>query len=61
MSEKAKVAVPVVVATLAIVVALGAVDDEIVVELGKAPTAYSDDHARIAPGDAAAREQPPTF
>jgi hypothetical protein len=61
MSEKAKVAVPVVVATLAIVVALGAVDDEIIVELGKAPTAYSDDHARIPAGEGASREPPPAF
>lgn len=61
MSEKAKVAVPVVIGTLAIVMALGSVEPDNIVELGKGATAYSNDHARVQSSDAPPTEQPPTF
>ena len=59
MSDKTKAAIPVVIGAMAIALALGSVDNAIVVELNKDATAYSADHARISGrGDA---EQPPTF
>ena len=59
MTDKTKAAVPVVIGAMAIVLALGSVDQAVMVELHKEPTPYSAAHSRVS-GDAAA-EQPPTF
>ena len=47
MSDKTKAAIPVVIGAMAIALALGTVDNPVVVELNKEPTPYSADHARI--------------
>ena len=59
MSEKTKAAIPVVIGAMAIALALGSIDEAVVVDIHKEPTPYSAAHSRI-PGDAAG-EQPPTF
>ena len=59
--EKAKVAVPTIIAALAIALALGSVNDDVIVEIGAGPTPYSADHARVQNRDTPAEEQPPTF
>lgn len=59
MSDRTKAAIPVVIGAMAIALALGSVDQAVVVEINKEPTPYSAAHARVS-GDAAA-EQPPTF
>ena len=61
MSEKTKAAIPVVIGAMAVALALGSVDDRIVVELNKEPTPYSADHARVQASDLPVAEQPPTF
>jgi hypothetical protein len=60
-AEKSKVTIPVVIGALAIAVALGSVNEEVIVEIGKQPTPYSADHARLMASDAPIAEQPPTF
>lgn len=61
MSDKAKAAIPVVVGAMAIALALGSVDDTVIVEINKDPTPYSAAHSRVQASDAPAAEQPPTF
>jgi len=61
MSEKTKAAIPVVIGAMAVALALGSVDDRIVIDVSKQPTPYSADHARVQASDLPATEQPPTF
>ena len=58
MSDKTKAVIPVVIGAMAVALALGSVDQAVVVDLHKDPTPYSADHARIQ-GEPA--EQPTTF
>ena len=56
MSEKAKAGIPVVIGAMAIALALGSVDDNIVVEINKEPTPYSAAHSRVQSSDAPVAE-----
>lgn len=47
MSDKTKAAIPVVIGAMAIALALGSIDQAVVVDLHKDPTPYSADHSRI--------------
>lgn len=61
MSDKTRAAIPVAIGAMAIAMALGSMEQPVVVEINKQPTPYSADHSRVQAGSQPAGEDAPTF